>query len=67
MMKEKVREYPDLVKMDRSYVVNSNESEYHKALARIKNAKKLEGMDARLTSLEGKLDLILDLIRGSKA
>jgi hypothetical protein len=63
MMKEKVREYPDLVKMDRAYVVNSNDSEYHKALARIRNAKKLEGMDARLASLEDKMSSILDLLQ----
>jgi len=65
-MKEKVRDYPGLVKVDRAFVVNTNDTEYRKALARNKQQKKLEGMDARLTSLEGKLDQILSLLGAGK-
>lgn len=65
-MREKVRDYKDLVKVDRAFVVNSNETEYRKALARIQQQKKLKGMDARLTSLEEKLDKILLILGASK-
>lgn len=65
-MKEKVRDYPGLVKVDRAFVVNSNEAEYHKALARITHQKKIAGMDSRLTSLEDKLDRILSILGQSK-
>lgn len=64
-MKEKVRDYPGLVKVDKAFVVNSNESEYRKALARITEQKKMSGMDARLTSLEDKLNRILTILGAS--
>lgn len=63
-MEEKVENYPDLVKVDKSYVVNVNEEMYRRAVLRRKTNKQLGTLDERVTSLENKIQQILDILQG---
>lgn len=63
-MEEKVENYPDLVKVNKSYVVNVNEEMYRRAVLRRKTNKQLGTLDERVTSLESKIQQILDILQG---
>jgi hypothetical protein len=61
-MKERVKDYPDYVKIDKTYVVNVNQQKYRDALKRKNAEKKYEFLENRINSLEEKLIKILDLL-----
>lgn len=63
-MEEKIENYPDLVKVDRSYIINVNDDHYRKALLRKKTNKQLGTLDERVTNLEKNIQLILDILQG---
>ena len=64
-MEERVKDYPDLVKVDRTYIINTNEEKYRATLLRRKTNKQLGTIEERLSNLEEKLQLILDHIQGN--
>ena len=63
-MEEKVQDYPDLVKVNKSYVVNVNEDKYRSALLRKKTQKQLGTLEERVSNLETNIQLILDILQG---
>ena len=63
-MEEKVKDYPDLVKVNKSYVVNVNEEKYRTALLRKKTHKQLGTLEERVANLEINIQLILDILQG---
>lgn len=63
-MRQLVRNYPDLIKVDQSYIVNENTAQYNSALARIKTTKKIQSVEDRLTQLENNISKILNLLEG---
>lgn len=65
-MDQKVENYPDLVKVENSYVVNVNDEQYMAALARKKAGKRIGNLEERVCSVEDKLDAILALLQNSQ-
>jgi len=65
-MEEKIENYPDLIKVDKSYVVNINEELYHKALLRKKTGKQINTLEERVSKLENNIQLILDILQGKQ-
>ena len=63
-MLEKVENFPDLMKVDKSYVVNVNEERYRTALLRKKTDKQLGTLEGRVANLETNIQLILDILQG---
>jgi|PlaIllAssembly_1097288.scaffolds.fasta_scaffold00002_13 hypothetical protein len=63
-MQEKVKDYPNLVKVDRSYVINVDEDKYRTALLRKKTGKQLGSLEERVGRLENNIQLILDILQG---
>jgi len=49
---EKVETYPDLVKVDKAFVINTNDNLYTAALSRKINAKKLGSIEERVAQIE---------------
>ena len=64
MSTEKVENYPNLVKVDKSYVINVDEDKYRTALLRKKTGKQLGSLEERVGRLEDNIQLILNLLRG---
>ncbi len=64
MSTEKIENYPNLVKVDKSYVINVDEDRYRTALLRKKTGKQLGSLEDRVGRLENNIQLILDLLRG---
>ena len=64
MNSEKVENYPNLLKINKSYVVNVDEGKYRTALLRKKTGKQLGSLEERVGRLEDNIQLILDLLRG---
>ena len=63
-MEERVRDYPDLVKVNKAFVVNVNEEKYRTALLRNKTHKQLGTLEERVSNLETNIQLILDILQG---
>lgn len=61
-MDQKVEEYPDLRKVDKCFVVNTNRKEYLKALSRQKKEREDLALKARVEKLDEKMDLIIQLL-----
>lgn len=59
MIEEKVKNYPDLVKVDKAFFVNSDKSAYAKALVRKKQKNHIHNLESRINSIEAKLDAII--------
>lgn len=58
----RVRDYPHLRKVDGAFVVNSDNSEYARAIARRRQEKNGKELVLRVESLEKKMDQILALL-----
>jgi hypothetical protein len=65
-MDQKVENFPDLVKVDNSYVVNVNDEQYRAALLRRKTGKRLGNLEERVCAVEDKLDAILTLLQNTQ-
>jgi hypothetical protein len=63
MTREIVKDYKGLVKVDKSFVVNEDDEAYNIAMARRAKMRKEHELENRVTGLEQKLDLILDLLK----
>lgn len=63
MKRELVKDYKGLVKVDGSFVVNEDDDAYSVALARRAKQKQDQMLEARVSGLEDKLDLILELLK----
>lgn len=60
----KVESYPDLIKVNKSYVINVNEEKYRTALLRKKTSKQLGTLEDRVANLETNINLILEILQG---
>lgn len=60
---QKVKDYPDLVKVNSSYIVNTNNTQYRAALARRNAGKKIQTLEEKIASLESSLSQVLDLLK----
>jgi hypothetical protein len=65
-MDYKVNDYPDLIKVDKSYVVNTNEEKYQEALKRRNMVKKNNDIEKRLDNLESSINTILSILTKGK-
>lgn len=63
-MQEKVENYPNLLKVNKSYVINVDEERYKLALSRKKTNKQLDTLEDRVGRLEDNIQLILDILQG---
>ncbi len=61
MKLEEVPGYSNLLRVDNSYIINNDRTEYEKALSRLETNNALEN---RINILESKLDSILEILRG---
>ena len=64
MMQEKVESYPDLLKINNSFVINTNEEKYRTALLRKRTSKQLSSLEDRMVNLEENMQLILNILQG---
>lgn len=62
-MIQNIENDPSLKKVDRAYVINTNEKDYQAALSRNNAAKQAINDRQRLDNLEKKFDELLDLIK----
>lgn len=65
-MEEKIKDDPDLIKIDKAFVVNINEQKYRTALSRAVTNKKLGTLEERVAGLETNIQTILDILQGRK-
>lgn len=63
MITEKIKDYPDLRKVNKGFIVNNNRDEYLRAIARIKKDKEQSALKEKVDALEHKMDLILQLLQ----
>lgn len=63
MMEETIRENPDYQKIDKRYIVNRNDNDYHIALGRRARQMKQQNLENRLDVLEDKLNHLIDLLQ----
>ena len=62
-MQEKISDYPDLVKVNRAYVVNVNDHEYNAAKMRQKTQRTMQSLESRVAAIETTLGEILNLLK----
>lgn len=62
-MEQKIEDYPDLRKVDKSYVVNVNQQQYNAARARVKTSRRFNEMEQRLTTIEQSLSTIITILQ----
>jgi hypothetical protein len=65
MIKETIKESPDYQKVNKTYIINRNDSDYQAAIKRIKNQNKQRNFENRLNLLESKLNTIIELLNKS--
>lgn len=63
MMKESVKDHKNLVKVDKAYVINTDDAAYEAALKRQKKQREIESLTERMDNIESKMDLILTLLQ----
>lgn len=59
MKEEKVENYPDLIRINKTFFVNSDKNSYIRSLERKKQKNKITNLEERISSIESKLDGIL--------
>ena len=59
---ETIKEKPDYQKINNAFIVNRNNDEYKLALMRRKRSQKQTEFEQRLSSLEDKLDTLIQLM-----
>lgn len=65
-MREKVKSYKDLEKIDRAFVINTNDEQYNAAKTRWNERNRLNNLESRLNLIERDISRILDILtRGS--
>ena len=60
----KIIDHPDLRKIDDAYVVNTNRAQYEAAKVRKRNMERLSNLEEKVTSMEQKLENIIELLQG---
>jgi hypothetical protein len=63
MMNERISDQPDLVKVNKSYVVNTNDDQYNAALLRRKTHKRFGTLEERVSNLEDMLQRVLNILQ----
>lgn len=62
-MNEKIADNPDLIKVSKAFVVNTNDDQYNAALLRRKTHKRLGTLEERVSNLEDMLQRVLDILQ----
>ena len=62
-MIEKISDNPDLLKIDKCFVINTNDHQYNAALLRKKTHKRLGTLEERVAGLEILLQKVLDILQ----
>jgi hypothetical protein len=65
-MEYKINDFPDLIKRGAG-VINTNQSEYHRAKARIQNAKRIDNLEGEVRDIHKKLDILLGLLQNANS
>lgn len=65
-MDARVKDYPDLIKRGAG-VVNTNTDEYHRAKARLKQAKRIDNLESEVRGLHSKLDTLIGLLQNAQS
>lgn len=63
MMNERIADNPDLIKVSKAFVVNTNDDQYKAALLRRKTHKRLGTLEERVSNLEDMLQRVLDILQ----
>jgi hypothetical protein len=63
MNKQIIKENDNYVKVNNCFVINKNDKEYHAALIRRRNDKRIEEIEKRVSDIETKLDLIISILK----
>lgn len=63
MMNERIADNPDLIKVSKAFVVNTNDDQYIAALLRRKTHKRLGTLEERVSNLEDMLQRVLDILQ----
>ena len=61
---EKVKDYPDLVRVDSSYIINTNHERYQSALVRKRNAKRIQDLEQKVETMSNDIKQILTILQG---
>lgn len=61
-MNEKILDNPDLLKVNKAFVINTNTDQYNAALLRRKTHKRFGTLEERVANLEDMLQKILDTL-----
>jgi len=62
-MNEKIADNPDLIKVSKAFVVNTNDDQYIAALLRRKTHKRLGTLEERVSNLEDMLQRVLEILQ----
>ncbi len=62
-MQEKIAEHPDLMKVNKAFVINTNDDQYNAALLRRKTHKRFGTLEERVSNLEDMLQRVLDILQ----
>jgi hypothetical protein len=62
-MNERITDNPDLVKVNKAFIINTNDDQYNSALSRRKTHKRLGTLEERVSSLEDMLQRVLDILQ----
>jgi hypothetical protein len=62
----KVKDRPGLVRINDSYIINTDEKSYQAALQRRRNQQRLGGLEDRMAKLESNVGEILAILKSSK-
>lgn len=66
MSKEKVKDYPDLIKVDKAYIINTDDNAYRAAKARQRMGNQMKDFELRIARLESGVDKIIDILTEKK-
>lgn len=59
----KVKDNDSYARLDGGCIINTNMTDYEKALQRKKNANRINELESRIGVMESKLDTILELLK----
>lgn len=62
-MNERITDNPDLVKVNKAFIINTNDDQYNSALLRRKTQKRFGTLEERVSNLEDMLQRVLDILQ----
>ena len=66
MSEEKVKDYPELVKVDKTYIINTDDNAYRAAKNRQRLGRQMKDFELRIAKLESGIDQILKILTEKK-